>query len=201
MKRSSKSSILIFQKSSKPFLKKNVAEYFFESINRNLTIKQINQNLTNMTLEQIKEILPTLENVEFQLENGTFVPEHFHVTEVGIIQKNFIDCGGTIRNEKVVNFQLWNANDYEHRLKPGKLLNIIRLSEEKLGIENSEIEVEYQSETIGKYDLEFNGKHFILKNKTTACLAQDSCGIPATKTKRNLSELNSNSCTPGSGCC
>ena len=40
-----------------------------------------------MTLEQIKEILPTLENVEFQLENGTFVPEHFHITEVGIIQK------------------------------------------------------------------------------------------------------------------
>ena len=139
-----------------------------------------------MTLEQIKEILPTLENVEFQLENGTFVPEHFHVTEVGIIHKNFIDCGGTIRNEKVVNFQLWNANDYEHRLKPAKLLKIIKLSEEKLGIEDAEIEVEYQSETIGKYDLDFDGKHFILKNKTTACLAQDSCGIPATKTKRNF---------------
>lgn len=154
-----------------------------------------------MTLEQIKAILPTLENVEFQLENGTFVPEYFHVTEVGQITKNFIDCGGTIRNEKVVNFQLWNADDYDHRLKPGKLLNIIRLSEEKLGIENSEIEVEYQSETIGKYDLEFNGKHFILKNKTTACLAQDVCGIPAEKTKRNLSDLSSNSCVPGSGCC
>ena len=87
MKISSQSSILIFQKSSKPFLKKNVAEYFFESINRNIAIKQINHNLTNMTLEQIKEILPTLENVEFQLENGTFVPEHFHITEVGFIQK------------------------------------------------------------------------------------------------------------------
>ncbi len=154
-----------------------------------------------MTLEQIKAILSTLENVEFQLENGTFVPEHFHVTEVGQITKNFIDCGGTIRNEKVVNFQLWNADDYEHRLKPGKLLNIIRLSEEKLGIENSEIEVEYQSDTIGKYDLEFNGQHFILKNKTTACLAQDACKIPTEKTKRNLSELSSNSCAPGSGCC
>ncbi len=154
-----------------------------------------------MKLSEIKEVLKTVETVTFQLPNGTFVPEHFHVTEVGEITRNFIDCGGTIRNEKVVNFQLWNANDYEHHLKPGKLLNIIRLSEEKLGIENSEIEVEYQSETIGKYDLEFNGKHFILKNKTTACLAPDACGIPATKTKRNLSELNSNSCTPGSGCC
>jgi len=102
-----------------------------------------------MTLEQIKEILPNLDNVEFQLEDGTFVPEHFHVTEVGQITKNFIDCGGTIRNEKAVNFQLWNADDYEHRLKPNKLLHIIELSEKQLGIENSEIEVEYQAETIG----------------------------------------------------
>lgn len=157
-----------------------------------------------MTLEQIKEILPTLENVEFQLENGTFVPEHFHVTEVGQITKKFIDCGGVIREESVVNFQLWNADDYEHRLKPGKLLSIIKLSEEKLGIENNEIEVEYQSDTIGKYDLEFNGKVFVLKSKTTACLAQDACGIPSEKVKRNLSELKVNdgsSCTPGGGCC
>lgn len=157
-----------------------------------------------MTLTEIKEILPTLKNVEFQLENGTMVPEHFHITEVGQITKNFIDCGGVIHSEKTVNFQLWNADDFEHRLKPAKLLNIIQLSEEKLAIEDAEIEVEYQSDTIGKYDLEFNGKHFVLKNKTTACLAQDACGIPAEKPKRNLSELTvnaANSCTPGGGCC
>ena len=157
-----------------------------------------------MKLSKIKEILPSLENVEFQLENGNFVPEHFHVTEVGQITKNFIDCGGVIRTEKVVNFQLWNADDSEHRLKPKKLLHIINLSEEKLGIEDLEIEVEYQSQTIGKYDLEFNGNHFVLVNKTTACLAQDACEIPSEKQKKNLSELTSdsgNSCEPGSGCC
>ena len=155
-----------------------------------------------MKLSEVKQILPTLENVEFQLENGTFVPEHFHVTEVGMINKNFIDCGGVIRNEKVVNFQLWNADDLEHRLKPGKLLNIINLSEVKLGIEDHEIEVEYQSETIGKYDLEFNGKTFVLRNKMTACLAPDACGIPSEKVKRNLSELKLVSkCAPNSGCC
>lgn len=157
-----------------------------------------------MKLSTIKEILPTLENVEFQLENGAFVPEHFHVTEVGQITKNFIDCGGVIRTEKVANFQLWNADDFEHRLKPTKLLNIIKLSEEKLGIEDAEIEVEYQSETIGKYDLEFNGKTFVLNSKTTACLAQDACGIPSEKEKKNLAELNvnqANACTPGGGCC
>jgi len=135
-----------------------------------------------MTLEQIKEILPTLPNVEFQLANGTLVPEHFHVTEVGQITKHFIDCGGVTRTEKAVNFQLWDANDYEHRLKPAKLLRIIRLSEEKLGIEDAEIEVEYQNETIGKFDLDFDGKRFLLKNKQTACLARAACA-------------------PNSGCC
>ncbi|KQR91864.1 hypothetical protein ASG01_12730 [Chryseobacterium sp. Leaf180] len=157
-----------------------------------------------MKLSEIKEILKSVENVDFQLENGTFVPEHFHVTEVGEISRKFIDCGGTMRSEKVVNFQLWNADDFEHRLKPQKLLNIIRLSEQKLGIEDAEIEVEYQSTTIGKYDLDFNGKNFVLVNKTTACLAQDACGIPSEKQKKNLNELTanpSNTCTPGSGCC
>jgi len=154
-----------------------------------------------MKLSNIKEILPTLDNVEFQLENGAFVPEHFHITEIGMVTKHFIDCGGTIRNEKAVNFQLWNANDFEHRLKPTKLLNIIKLSEEKLGIEDAEIEVEYQSETIGKYDLDFNGNLFVLKNKQTACLANDACGIPAEKQKVKLSELNSACCTPNSDCC
>ncbi|ABQ06009.1 MULTISPECIES: DUF6428 family protein [Bacteroidota] len=155
-----------------------------------------------MKISKIKEILPALDNVEFQLENGIFVPEHFHVTEVGQITKNFIDCGGVVRTEKVVNFQLWNANDFEHRLKPTKLLSIIKLSEEKLGIEDAEIEVEYQSETIGKYDLDFNGNHFVLKNKQTACLAQDTCGIPTEKQKKNLAALPANNaCTPGGGCC
>lgn len=157
-----------------------------------------------MKLSEIKEILPTLNNVEFQLENGDFVPEHFHVTEVGTVTKNFIDCGGTVRSEKTVNFQLWNADDFEHRLKPAKLLDIIRLSEEKLGIKDHEIEVEYQNTTIGRFDLEFNGKNFVLKNKTTACLAQDACGIPPEKQKVKLSDLSpdqASSCTPGSGCC
>lgn len=154
-----------------------------------------------MKLSNVKEILPTLDNVEFQVENGTFIPEHFHVTEIGIVTKHFIDCGGTIRNEKVVNFQLWNANDLGHRLKPTKLLNIIKLSEEKLGIEDAEIEVEYQSNTIGKYDLDFNGKHFVLKNKQTACLASDACCIPAEKQKIQLSQLNNACCIPNSGCC
>jgi len=157
-----------------------------------------------MKLSEIKKILNTVESVNFQLPDGNFVPEYFHVTEVGLITKNFIDCGGVVRKEIVVNFQLWNANDFEHRLKPQKLIHIIELSEKVLGIEDFEIEVEYQNQTIGKYDLGFNGKNFELLNKTTACLAQDQCGIPSEKPKLKLTQLNAdnaNSCTPGGGCC
>nr|WP_294924609.1 DUF6428 family protein [uncultured Flavobacterium sp.] len=157
-----------------------------------------------MKLSEIKQILNTVEAVNFQLPNGSYVPEYFHVTEVGLITKNFIDCGGTVRKETVVNFQLWNANDFEHRLKPQKLIHIIELSEKILGIEDFEIEVEYQDQTIGKYDLDFNGKDFQLLNKQTACLAQENCGIPDENPKLNLTQLNtdnSNSCTPGGGCC
>lgn len=156
-----------------------------------------------MKLSEVKTILRTLENVAFKLPNGTFVPEHFHVTEIGSITKNFIDCGGTVRTENVVNFQLWNATDFDHRLKPAKLLDIISLSEKVLGIEDNEIDVEYQSETIGKYDLGFDGTNFTLLNKQTACLAEDQCGIPQEKPKIKLSEITnqSNCCTPGGGCC
>lgn len=169
-----------------------------------------------MKLSEVKKHLNTAEAVNFELENGTMVPEHFHVTEVGIVTKHFIDCGGTIRNEKVANFQLWNANDEEHRLKPAKLLKIIALSEDLLEMEDLEIEVEYQVvlnnldapiktkqfQTIGKFDLDFNGKNFVLLSKQTACLASDACGIPQEKMSVNLLELTTqNACKPGGGCC
>jgi len=70
-----------------------------------------------------------------------------------------------------------------------------------LGIEDSEIEVEYQSETIGKYDLDFNGNNFVLKNKQTACLANEACGIPEENQNRKSSDSNNTCCTPNSGCC
>ncbi|WP_330442793.1 DUF6428 family protein [Flavobacterium sp. C4GT6] len=153
-----------------------------------------------MKLSEIKTILETVETVNFRLPDGSYVPEHFHVTEVGVVTYNFIDCGGTVRKEVVANFQLWDANDFEHRLKPKKLRNIIALSERVLGMEDSVIEVEYQGVTINKYGLDFDGKDFLLTVKNTACLAEDACGI--TETKKEAGVKNEQSCcTPGGGCC
>lgn len=155
-----------------------------------------------MKLSEVKAQLNTLKSVCFQLPNGTFVPAHFHVTEVGLVTKKFIDCGGTIRNQTLINFQLWDANDFEHKLKPKKLLDIIILSEKILGMEDLEIEVEYQDITIGKYDLNFNGENFELVNKKTACLAQDQCGISSEKQTIKMSNLNTKSaCTSGGNWC
>jgi hypothetical protein len=155
-----------------------------------------------MKLSEVKNALGSLAQIGFKLPDGSLVPSHFHVTEVGEITKHFIDCGGTVRHEKVANFQLWNANDYDHRLNPDKLLSIIELSEKVLGMGDLEIEVEYQAETIGKYGLSFDGVNFHLTTKQTDCLAKDNCGIPPEKSKFKVLEMPAaESCTPGSGCC
>ena len=152
-----------------------------------------------MKLSEIKNHLSQLDTIAFELPNGELVPNHFHVTEVGKITKHFIDCGGTVRNEEVVNFQLWEADDYDHRLHPEKLVHIIELSEKTLHIGDLEIEVEYQGTTIGKYGLGFDGKNFLLETKRTDCLARDKCNIPPIESVQNTEK--SNSCAPNSGCC
>lgn len=155
-----------------------------------------------MKLSEIKNILPSLNSLQFKLSSGATVPAHFHVTEVGLINKKFIDCGGTLRDEQVVNFQLWSASDVEHRLEPQKLLSIIQLSEKILQMPDLEIEVEYQSNTIGKFDLSIDGETFVLDNKQTACLAEDACGIEKPKVRlSSISKSNETACAPGSGCC
>ncbi len=154
-----------------------------------------------MKLSEIKQYLGELETIAFQLPDGSLVPSHFHVTEVGRVKKDFIDCGGTVRKEEVVNFQLWEADDYDHRLHPEKLVHIIELSERVLEIGDLEIEVEYQGDTIGKFGLDFNGKNFLLTAKQTDCLARDKCGIPQAANRAGDKDLQAAGCTPGSGCC
>ena len=158
-----------------------------------------------MKLSEIKSELKKLSAIAFQLPNGELVPNHFHVTEVGKVSKHFIDCGGTVRTEEVVNFQLWEANDYDHRLHPEKLLHIIELSEKTLDLPEAEIEVEYQmATTIGKFNLDFDGTNFLLTTKVTDCLAKDKCGIPQEKPKVKIGEWKpkeTSCCSPDSGCC
>lgn len=162
-----------------------------------------------MTLSQLHNSLTDQENLTFQLPNGSTIAPHFHITEVGLVTKHFVDCGGTERIEKKINLQLWEANDFDHRVSATKFRSILEMSTNRLGLGDLEIEVEYQGETIGKYGLDFTGDVFRLTNKQTACLASDACGIPEvafdvvnTEVALDLSDMAAKtSCEPGGGCC
>lgn len=151
-----------------------------------------------MLLSEFKNKLKIVTEVTFLKPDGTQVPKHFHITEIGQINKRFIDCGGTVRNENVISMQLWESVDFWHRLEPSKLISIIDLSENKIGIEDHEIEIEYQVDTIGKYGVEFENGIFKLTATNTACLASDKCGIPSFE---KVKEKVQSCCNPSSGCC
>ncbi len=157
-----------------------------------------------MTLSEFKKHLSVVKELNFLQPNGEFVPLHFHITEVGLITKNFLDCGGDVHTDKLANLQIWVADDVHHRLEPNGLLKIIELSNKVLGNEDLEIEVEYQTETIGKYKIEKQGVNFVLVSKQTDCLAKIKCNIPQSKQKiklGGLTSVNESCCTSGSGCC
>lgn len=152
-----------------------------------------------MKLSDVKEALKNIEDMSFNLPNGKRVPAHFHVTEIGNIEKQYMDCGGTVRKERKVSFQLWTSIDLHHRLKADKFGMIIKLAEEKINLHDGEIEVEYQGDTIEKYGLDFDGQTFILTSQKTACLAEENCVIPVQKVQKKLAELSSSCCGPD--CC
>jgi hypothetical protein len=52
-----------------------------------------------MQLSEFKKMLSEniYRNICFILPTGSKVPPHAHVTEVALMDKKFIDCGGTFR--------------------------------------------------------------------------------------------------------
>lgn len=156
-----------------------------------------------MTYKELIQVLDNIQHLVFQLPNGQYIPGHFHITEVAKNTKEYIDCGTVQRKEAKASFQIWVADDIEHRLTPKKWKAILEASNKLFQLEELEMEAEYQGETIGKYGLSFNGTYFTLNTKYTDCLAPDKCGIPThAKPKIVIQVGNSNAtCTPGSGCC
>jgi hypothetical protein len=151
-----------------------------------------------MKLSQFKNQLQHTQQIIFLSTDGKEIPSHFHITEVGEINKRYIDCGGTMRSETSIGMQLWASTDYDHRLNATKLLQIIAVAETKLGITDGDVEIEYQADTIGKYGLEYSNGKFVLQSTKTDCLAKDNCGIPVVT---NATPILQNVCTPGGSCC
>jgi hypothetical protein len=148
----------------------------------------------------VKELVKSLEMndlapIHFVLPTGVPIPAHYHLTEVGRVDKKFIDCGGTRRDSTSCLLQLWTADDLNHRLTAGKLSKIVKLAKPILESEDLPIEVEYGPEVASQYVLatlkeSVEGFVAILEAKQTDCLAKDRCGVSETK-----------SCCGGTGCC
>jgi hypothetical protein len=130
-------------------------------------------------------------SLHFKLPSGTMVPAHFHVTEVGRVEKNFIDCGGTRRQSISCLLQTWTANDVHHRLTAEKLAKILKLAGPVLGGDDLRVEVEYGTEVAAQYTIAdvqvADGLVFALAGKKTACLALEICGV---------SDCNTEGCCP-----
>ena len=122
--------------------------------------------------------------VHLLLPDQSFVPAHFHVTEVGRVHKDFIDCGGTTRSATTCVLQVWVAQDFDHRLDTTKLAIIVRLAAPVLKATDLPVEVEYENGVVSQFpvtaaEVTPSGVLLHLGTKHTACLAQDRCGVGA----------------------
>ena len=156
-----------------------------------------------MKLSALKSFLENSSELHLIQADGQSVPAHFHITEAGLNTKHFVDCGGTERLEKNISMQVWVASDKDHRLTPAKLSGILQKAELLFGGEDLEVEVEYQTDTIGRYGLKQDGNFLTLTSKRTQCLALDLCLPSPEKIYKDLKNLvpATGCCTPSSGCC
>lgn len=155
--------------------------------------------MKTLNMSEFKHQLETQNMVSFRLQDGTLIPSHFHITEAGLSSKHMMDCGGHVRNEQWINLQIWVAGDTDHRLSPKKLLGILNKTEALYPNQDLPLEVEYQTNTIGRYNLNYEDGHFILTPKQTACLAKDDCGITS-PTKESKADKNA-CCSTNKACC
>jgi hypothetical protein len=119
-------------------------------------------------------------HLRFILPNGQKVPAHAHVTEVARLDKRFVDCGGTLRNEARCQLQTWVAENYEHRLTAAKLLSILNKARGLLESEELPVDVEHETEWTSQFPLEsftLEGTELVLRLgvRHTACLAMEKC--------------------------
>jgi len=117
-------------------------------------------------------------SIRFVLPDASYVPTHAHVTEVGHVAKNYIDCGGATGKIDSVLLQTHVGSDTDHRLMSDRFAKILRFGDRLLPHRNLPIEVEYDCCVVSQYpviDVKRAGDHLdiILGKKRTQCLAQE----------------------------
>lgn len=132
-------------------------------------------------LKSLLELNPD-KRLVFFLPDETTIPVHFHITEVGHVRKDFIDCGGTRRTSSACVLQAWVADDMDHLLTAGKLASILKLATSLLPSDELPVEIEFEAALISQFPI-VSGQvtdeaiAFHLTTKHTDCLAKEKCGI------------------------
>jgi len=144
-----------------------------------------------MKLRELKSILEAQPEKlpRFILPDGDQIPAHAHVTEVGHVVKNFIDCGGVMGKTETVLLQTHVGQDTDHRLRSDRFAKILQLGERVLPHDQLEVEVEYDCCVVAQYpivEVKPAGKHLdvILGQRRTQCLAQERRKAAAASTER-----------------
>jgi protein-tyrosine-phosphatase len=137
-----------------------------------------------MNVKDFRAVLEANPGVKmhFMLPDQSFVPAHYHITEIGRVHKDFIDCGGTVRSLTSCLLQIWVATDVDHRLETTKLAKIMEIARPLLKSDDLPVEVEYEDAVVSQYPLGGvevtpSGILFYLGTKHTACLAPEKCGV------------------------
>jgi hypothetical protein len=151
-----------------------------------------------MNIAELKKTLEQHPNkkLRFILPNEGTIPSHFHITEVGHVRKEFVDCGGTSRSASACVLQAWvAANDEDHSLEAGKLAKILGLAGKILPSDELSVEVEFEAPYISQFPIESANPEddaivFRLTVKHTDCLAKEQCGLES-----------SPCCSTEGGCC
>lgn len=143
-----------------------------------------------MKLSEFKNHLLVASDREmrFVLPDGDVIPLHAHVTEIGRVDRNFIDCGGTARSSSNCTLQLWVAeNDEQHRFAPSKLAKVVEAAAHLLRSDDLDVEIEYEDCCVlSQYPvLDAQAAEetltFRLGSKHTDCLAKEACGLTPEK--------------------
>lgn len=133
-----------------------------------------------MDVKQLKEVLSRYPETfpRFVLPDGDQIPAHAHVTEIGHVVKNYIDCGGVSGKEEKVVLQTHVGKDTEHRLRSDRFSKILELLGRVLPNDQLGVEVEYDCCVVTQYpisEVKQKGERLdiILQRGRTQCRARE----------------------------
>jgi len=152
-----------------------------------MTTKNTQSEDPVLTVSRLRAVLAAAPDLPVTViwPDGEAIEAHFHVTEVGRVQRDFIDCGGTIRRTVTCLLQSWVGDDIDHRLTGDKLLKAFVHAEPVLRGEDLPVEFEYESCNVVQLKVESavaEADRLVIRlgQKHTDCLAREVC-VPSAR--------------------